>query len=1492
MPDSYWVDPDVEMQVLAQARQRRTRYAAMVGQFTGEQADYASSLLRRHPNLSAGLLQALAQAPQPQEIEERLAEEDDGSWFDKVRDGAGDLVGDVVGAVTDVAHAGVEQLYERGIKPVIRGTFTLADGLAQELVQRPLTSVLAAAQGEASVQEAYRDYGDSALRNLLTGDLDNDAEGGVLGTGFFAGGRAQAEADAERVLLINGRRADVGQAFAGATVGQFVDPGSRLYDAVAGISGFAVDVGLDPLAWMTGGSATAARLATKAGMSAGTVSALRGGATGALRSARTLRAGDAAELIRTTGAREILDAAGAIEGARRNTVLVEKASDFFRDSRLLSALAKADAYDIHRSWRNSMANRIDGDMIRSLGNAKTEEEVAAHLLDAVAHGDIREAALIRGKGHFVKSNVLTSRGPLKFLGPDGKLSGLAPRGVISAGSADEIWESAEKVDSLLRQANMGDDVRRSVFNRLIELEDGDYAGLMDVTTDALNEVAASIATKTGDVKAAKEMTSLKGLARTYSDDMDTWRRYGIDSMGNPIDVPYAKREIVTDFQGETIQTITATPQMIAELNSLSMTLPDIQDIRRASTKLGLLRSVYTSKGWELTSDATRSVTQSLFKPLAILRPAYIPRIGMEEQARLSAAGFDSVFNHPFRFIQANILNRKAAKDLVGDSLDDVARGMDVITRDAHGMLGDRLSSRARIFGDAQVKLDDAGNLTNDAYRGWRGELGQIAAGPDSRKMTELRGNLGEFKEWAQGEGLPFMRQLSRINDEARSLLDFGGDFDEWAAGLAKRVHDKTAGFDEDIVARVVDGSIPNVNAVGKQAQNADAAFHSFLSAKARQGINPAVVKVEHIEEARFKAMDTAVAWLFDHITGKPTSFLARYPAFRQSMVRRGEELMDALDSDDLRREVLEAFQKNMKLTDDEFTRLAQSAQNAAGKQGVIGSVTDFNDILVNRSAQDVKDLLFDVTKRGAGQEAMVVVLPFLDAWKEVTKTWAHLLKQNPAFFIRAQAGYRELKESGTFYVDEFGQEVFRYPGGGFLSTFVDEMNQRGGGLVNAPMAALESVGRVATGDTPNFSVAPQGTVQGVNMVANGVGPGFGPVIQWAASAFDTPDTQRLREFIAPFGTGAVDDPEDMLNFGGLVGSLAPAWLRKVGNAVSEGGVDERQWNSMVGDAMRALVASGEYDPSRDADRLLKDAKRYAEYQLLFRAGTQFAAPTGAQMANQVDVEADTKHPDWDPENDPSGRMFFLGVMREDYFRLTTMYGFDVGAEKFYEMYGIEPFYIAQGKTTSQGRELPVTDEGQRWMEANSDIADDLPLVAGFFAPTDEDAEFDFSAFSAQLLRGDRKSLKPEEQQALANKARARSIWARVKVQTEMLPAAMRESARAAARGQLEALHPGWQTDVIVQPAARDKISELARAAVDPRLDDNPLAQPLREYMALRERSLEMVRRRTGSPSATLGREDAALERRQLMTAGVRLAQQYPTFMGVWTGLLKNELMEG
>ena len=1485
-----WISDELEMQAIEEADRRRRSVASMARNITPQQAQQAQGLMERNPNLSAGLLQALMQGNVGDAQADALAQQDEGGWTGSIMD----VAGDVIESVTDAGEWAMTRAYEYGIKPAVRGVVLASETLAQEVVQRPLTAGLATIQGEAdSFGQAYDDYGDSAGVNLLQGDLattdaqGNPIEDGVLGKGLFLGGSAQAETNSERKLQIRGQRADVGQALANGLVGSFYSPGDRAYDVTAGISGFAVDVFGDPLAWATGGATKAIKASRALSVSGANeildAAKVAGKADQAAQTSRVLRGG------RVSGVEAFKDA-GLIQGSRRNAILMERGRDFFSNDRMLQRLADSDEYDIMQSWARSPANRIDRTTIAALGDAKDQASVIEVLLDAVGQGDVAQSGFYSGMGNFIKRNLNESTskfaGPFRYFTAEGKLAGLAPTGSVSA---DNLASSAGKLDSLLRQANIPREFRASIFGRMARAEDGAFDELFDIVTDAVDEIGSK-------VDGAAD-TSLNGIARSYRDELSDLRIYGVDDWGDAIEVSYAKRKMVQNFDGETVEMAVPTPQILSELSQLSLHLPDVTSIRRAATENTLLRSVYTTKGWDFTASTAKSITHNVFKPLAILRPAYVVRIGAEEQARLSVEGFDSMWAHPFRFIMANVRNRDELSDLMSRELRDVAEETGVITRDAHGIVADAAGSKGRMF--TIVRRVEGEDLTPTFAAGWRGELGQIAASDDARQMAFLRGNLDEFKTWAQGDGLPHIRRMARVNGDENKLLEFGDGFDDWAKGVRSRVEAKT-NWDEDLIDRIVNKDIPYPGP-HKKAKNAELGFANFLRAKARDGVAPAAVKSEIKSPGRTKHLDNVLDSLFNNITGKPTSYLARFPAFRQSMLRRTGELFDTLATDELREEAFALAVNNLGantgkvLRDTPQLRALREAFDASkGKVGgPIKSIEDLNRVVIQKSSEDVKDLLFDVTARGSAQEAMEVVVPFLDAWKEVSRTWLRLGKENPAFFIRAQAGYRELEDNGFFHVNEYGDEVFNMPGGQYLSSFVSRLNASddGGGplerIVDFGAAAGGAAADVVTGNTPAQAPQLEGRVEGVNLIAQGIGPGFGPVVQWGAGAMPrAPELEGFRNFLAPFGTG-LSEPDDILSPGTIPETLLPAWMRKLFNALTEGDIDERQWNSTVGDAAKALVASGEIAPN-DPD-LVEKSERYGRWLLLARSFGQATGPTGPSATLETELpDRNVKHEDWNPEIDPSGEMFGIGVLASDYYRLAQTYGPEDAAARFYDMYGAEPFFVAQSKTNSLA-ELPVSTEGGRWMRTNEGVVDDFPVVAGFFAPTDEDAELDFSVYSGQLARGQRQSLTSAQQIAAAQQVRARAIYNTVKDRVEGLPTAQRDRALALTKARLEEIHPGWQAPVLGVGGtlrADDKIRELQRAAEDPRLADNALTPALSTYLRIRDMALAEAETRGYK---TLKSDKVADIRERLNAAGTAISQSDPVFMGVWSGLLSREV---
>lgn len=1464
MSDPRWIDPDQEAQLLAQSEQRRQQFRRTRNQVNQSMAERATHLLSMYPNVSPGVLQTALQANLSDEEFAELAEMDDGGQT--AEEG---IVSRGIGVVSEAVGTAADEVYEQAIKPAIRGTFTALDMVSKE-VQRPFTAGLASiTQRDAgSFGEAYRDIGNSpglvAARNLLDSDPETEFD---LGQGFFAGGQVREQSEAQNRLNIDGQQANLGRALTSATVGQFVDPGSKAYDVTAGVTQFAADVLGDPSAWATGGLTAAVR--------AGRFAGLAGNRTGTV--ARTLAgrrlAGDeAADLLR--------DSAGMVSSPRRNTVLAERAETFFREKNLLNRLKEADSYDIYQSFKKSPSNHIDRKLIDRLGRATEEDEVAEILLDATARGHLTRRGFYSGPTGF--------RRRIR----DAKFAGLSPRGRVSA---DDLDTSADKLDSLLRQAEIGKEDtlnefgevvargRRHYFNRMAELEDGDTAGMFDVVTDALDDISRSIPGGDAD-------TSLREVARIYERQVEAFRIYNIDSVGDPIRTPFTKSKVVQNFDGTDVEVPIPTPAISSQLADMAFELPDAQTIRRAAEKSRVKRAVYKNTGWDLSEEALSFVTRSVFKPAAILRPAYVVRIGMEEQARLAASGYDSLFNHPFRFIMANVAGRKHGADLMGGNLEERARAMDVITREATGMLEHATKSRSHMWG----KLSKSNS--EEYVTAWRHSLGQLAAAPEMRKMAELRGNVDEFAAWARGttEGRETVNRIAKINDEARAITSDDGALREWADTLT-RIMDSQTGQNGELLDMIASGRLAGLN-IDDPLQNAN------LNRALRDRLDsaPAVMKVEKAASEPGKlraAYDQALNFTFDWITGKPTSYFARFPAWRQSIVRNVEELMPNLADDTLRREAFESAANNLNLTRKEHQRLAQAAQDASGKQGLLDNLDDLNEIAIERAGETTKQLLFDITRRSAGQDAFDTIVPFLDAFKEVSMTWGRMVKENPAFMIRGQAGYRSLEEGGLIYPNDHGDMVFSYPGGGGLSSFLQRMNEGGGGLRAVPGAAAGALADTITGNTPDEQVNLEGRVEGVNLVVQGVGPGFGPVVQWATGAFvpDTPSYDRIREFLAPFGSEA-QTSTDLLDPETYIQGLTPAWGNKLLQAWTSGKFDEVQWNSTVGDVMKVLAESGRYDPANpeDQQRLIEDAERGGSWILFIRGLVQGVGPTGPSASWQLKTEMDPNEipTDWDPEADPDGVFHTIGTLANEYRSLAEHYDGDyqLATTKFVDIFGHEPYYLSQAKSRSLV-EAPVTEEGDKWMRRNTEFATRHPVVAGYWAPGDEDADLEYGVYRRQFESGKRQTLTAEQQLQLANQTKARAIKNNAKAALEArgVSGSRKDNLLRDVNAALEDKFPGWQAPVLGVEQTVDqeeRIKQLRKAAFDPAVADEPLTAPLRAYLTFRDLMQAEAKNRG---YVTLGGQNVADLRERLDAFGRKLAESRPAFSGVWSRLLSREV---
>ena len=633
-----------------------------------------------------------------------------------------------------------------------------------------------------------------ALGNVVGEDEpDEVGKGFDLGTGFFTGGAGQLQAEEARRLTVQGQTANMGRLYMDQTLSSMgLSPGDRVYDLATGISQFAFDVFLDPSILLTAGTGGLARAA---GRGAGGVSRIFGagdelvqftdeagevirevsrsqilrenvaealtidGIGTRLREARRfgevqgqvddisvrLRQqlfpedfDESGRIIRERSVDDIAErmssrlegedagelrsllneSVGLIEGPNGRSAMFDALTSFSRKDGVLDAIARADETALVDSFKAGRDNSVPLDFIAELGGASTKEEVAGILNEAISRGHLKNRNFYGGFGSMVRKRL-----PDPVVEKIDKFSGLAARGFLDANDRDV---AAAKLDTFARQAGLGREDRNEIFRRLGQMEDGDYAGLFEVATDVYSKAADSLRGVDPDV--ADNL--IKDLTAAYGTELENLRVFNLDELGEI--APGATVRTTKKHGPDGVEEVLVpTPHLLSEFNGMQVPIPDIDDVRRAATKSDTLRQVYQSAGWEKMNRSLRFVTRSLFKPLVLLRPAYIARTQIDDQLRMWAAGVDGVVSNPRHLIQMaakapDELRRLAEADPAMAKYTERILNQSILDVDNSGMAR---SMRERIFTPLRKPAiapdDDVATKANDFITAWRHELGQL-----------------------------------------------------------------------------------------------------------------------------------------------------------------------------------------------------------------------------------------------------------------------------------------------------------------------------------------------------------------------------------------------------------------------------------------------------------------------------------------------------------------------------------------------------------------------------------------------------------------------------------------------------------------------------------------------------------------------------------------------------------------------------------------------
>lgn len=541
---------------------------------------------------------------------------------------------------------------------------------------------------------------------------------------------------------------------------------------------------------------------------------------------------------------------------------------------------------------------------------------------------------------------------------------------------------------------------------------------------AIKDSVGSRTAATGTRAARREQHIRENLGRAFERKHDEIVNYFQTEAASP------RSSMVTWIDG-TERDLSRIPQLTTEFLSGHIPLPDMQDVRR---HIGPY-----ANAMRITHDLPRPMVEgvndmlsrfmtSVWKPMVLLRGAYIARVVGEEQARMAASGLDSLFRHPMSYL-AYQSGRKGGVGLTGDLVEDMKAFQSIAQRKGGGHIG-------RKAGDLALKdrvkyrrfRQDGTPIDDDAFtRAWADDLSMLVN--DEPSALVARHGVDEAAEMLQRpQHRNTLNQIAESKDW-REVADDPQALRTYLESVATRIEEKTRG-NSDLINAIATGRLDGKQVWwgGPEPANSASALQKGLKARLDE------VDIDEVWGRRFvttskrgglgERFNTAVDFGADIIMSRPTNKMSRFPAWRQHYVRNVEEQMGFMDGPTQRRVIEWAKDPDgANLSRSEVRRLESKARAGQGS-----SITDLESAdLIGRAAatRDTRKLLYELTEQGQFSDAARAAIPFAEAWKEILTSWTRIVRDRPSVMRRGQQVIEGARGGGFFYSDpSTGDEMF------------------------------------------------------------------------------------------------------------------------------------------------------------------------------------------------------------------------------------------------------------------------------------------------------------------------------------------------------------------------------------------------------------------------------------------------------------------------------------
>jgi len=917
------------------------------------------------------------------------------------------------------------------------------------------------------------------------------------------------------------------------------------------------------------------------------------------------------------------------------------------------------------------------------------------------------------------------------------------------------------------------------------------------------------------------------------------------------------------------------PGLLSELLSSPLELPDVQELRRITSMLGMLtgkqglqrfikKSELRTKalqkfGIDLTQKdldklgelriplrVTEFLMTKVWKNSKKFSLAYGLRNTMEAQARLAFAGKDNIYTHPLDHLLVSTHARIPDDIALGEEFNPLGwSNLGKVHEEAgegyRTMLGNAYygSDQGMDMMQSQFRIGEFVVFSKDNPADWAQaggyELRQLFNDPVVSRLAN-GASLDDVMKWLYSDADDAKKALTEIQDTMRNGELF---YSSWGEGKAipidptpanvrirvekqqaMRLSAKTGG-DPELMEVVSKGTIKGEDAFLPNGQPTKALVEHLVE-NVDSDIYPTFYKGRaKAGSPRLKAaenwFDHATKVFFDGLVGRAHNVLDRSPLWRREYTKEVSRLAPLLSKE------AAAELKDILMSRVEYYNEMAKAKNLPRSftlQDYVGRGVDPDELLEsldNAGGWMSRDEIH-VLANGLTLDKIENLLFDATARNSVTDA-ARIVSPFGAAFAEVLKTWVKLTAQNPDKVLKLGRKFEILAGTDQPDTLKNKGIIHKDPVSGQYFYSLPMSRQVATffnkivGEDTGSEYSLQAPVKGLNMAFNFT-PGFSPVAGFPLGKllYESPKLRDYAAFFLPYGQPkSPTTPSEYL----------PGWLSKIVNAFVNDPKSGGVYGDTLSDVIRTEAATGKWDLSDPEQRsaFQRDAEAKAKVLTILRGIGQGLGPASPVIESKIKTQ---------------GGNVYASMLTSEFHKLQSE-DYDTAVEKFLALYGDEAFVFMAGKTKQVMTGIESSREFAKWELDNAELFDTpFANVAGFFGP--KGSEFDWAAYNYQINTGKKERIPAlPTQLELAEQIMGLHKYRKIVELAGPNPNEKVRTVLAQQKAILQKEYPGMLalSSYDVEKFKRT-LSQLRLATEDPRLKNNETAQALTQYLNLRD----------------------------------------------------------